>query len=58
VHIDQDGNVFLAGNQGLYEVNKQSLTKIKDGSFTDVKTIGAKLLTAEANGLITCWDYP
>lgn len=54
-HIGSDGTVYLAGNLGLYSLQNSTLLKRMNGTFTDVKTLPGKLLTAESNGMVSCW---
>ncbi|NMA44102.1 MAG: hypothetical protein GX946_12095 [Oligosphaeraceae bacterium] len=54
-HIGSDGTVYLAGNLGLYSLHEATLLKRMNGTFTDVKTLPGKLLTAEGNGIVSCW---
>ena len=56
VHITKSGRVFLAGNQALYELAGNRLIRRLEGMFTDVNSRENELLTAEADGAVSCWS--
>ncbi len=55
IHITKSGRVFLAGNKGLYELTGSRAVQRLEGMFTDVKSGENELLTAEADGTVSCW---
>lgn len=55
VHITKSGRVFLAGNKGLYELEGNRPVRRLKGMFTDVNSRENELLTAEADGTVSCW---
>ncbi len=55
IHITKSGRVFLAGNKGLYELEGNRSVRRLEGMFTDVNSRENELLTAEADGTVSCW---
>ena len=55
VAIAENGRIFAACNDGIYEIAGEKVIKHIDGAFTDVKCRGNELVTADVQGNVTFW---
>ncbi|NMA44103.1 MAG: hypothetical protein GX946_12100 [Oligosphaeraceae bacterium] len=55
IHVTAQGEVFIAGKQGLYEVSGQQVIRRLPGNFTDVKSLERDLITADSKGEVCRW---
>jgi hypothetical protein len=55
IAIAENGRIFAACNDGVYEVTDDKVVKHIDGSFSDIKCRGNELVTADVSGCVTLW---